>query len=215
MEIDQASEWRRLTEHYREMYDEELLNLAAESGDLTEIAQQVLRDEMKTRGLSNEPTAKTAVASRSNPELAPQSTLEPAMAREADDDVDGEADNSPEYTWKTVLCECSEPEQASQIFELLRRSQIESWIEAPSRYSTELGGPRVLVAADQLDQARELISQPIPQDIIDDSRMKLPEYKLPTCPDCGASDPILEAIEPVNSWSCDVCGKSWSEPAEA
>lgn len=49
-------EWRRLTEHYAGMYDEELLNLARDSKDLTEMAQQVLRDEIKKRGLGD-PTA--------------------------------------------------------------------------------------------------------------------------------------------------------------
>jgi hypothetical protein len=52
-------EWRRLTEHYAGMWDEELLDLAADYKDLTEMAQQTLRDEMKKRGLG-EPTAPRA-----------------------------------------------------------------------------------------------------------------------------------------------------------
>jgi len=42
---------RRLVELYREMSDEELLGLAARPGDLTEIAQGVLRSEMGSRRL--------------------------------------------------------------------------------------------------------------------------------------------------------------------
>lgn len=49
-------EWRRLGEHYAGMYDEELLELARDYKNLTEMAQQVLRDEMKKRGLG-EPLA--------------------------------------------------------------------------------------------------------------------------------------------------------------
>ncbi len=34
-------EWRRLTAHYAEMWDDELLNLAADYNDLTDMAKQV------------------------------------------------------------------------------------------------------------------------------------------------------------------------------
>ena len=51
MRIDPSEEWRRLTQLYREMSDEELYELEDDFAGLTEQAQQVLRDEMKTRGL--------------------------------------------------------------------------------------------------------------------------------------------------------------------
>ena len=49
---DTIADWQSLTKLYGEMSDEELLELDAQLGDLTEMAQQVLRDEMKKRGLS-------------------------------------------------------------------------------------------------------------------------------------------------------------------
>lgn len=56
MQESPEKEWRRLTEHYAGMYDAELLELARDYKNLTEMAQQVLRDEMKKRGLG-EPLA--------------------------------------------------------------------------------------------------------------------------------------------------------------
>ena len=56
MQESPDQEWRRLGEHYAGMYDEELLELARDYKNLTEMAQQVLRDEMKKRGLG-EPLA--------------------------------------------------------------------------------------------------------------------------------------------------------------
>ena len=53
MQSDPALEWRRLTEHYREMSDEELRELAADFANLTETAQQVLAQEMRSRGLGD------------------------------------------------------------------------------------------------------------------------------------------------------------------
>jgi hypothetical protein len=43
--------WGRLQAHYREMSDEELLQMAAAPGELTDVAQQVLRGEMASRSL--------------------------------------------------------------------------------------------------------------------------------------------------------------------
>src|ERR1039458_2695794 len=51
MQIDPLVEWQRLTETYSKMYDDELLQLAVDSDDLTEQAKQVLSDEMRKRGL--------------------------------------------------------------------------------------------------------------------------------------------------------------------
>jgi hypothetical protein len=96
----------------------------------------------------------------------------------------------------------------------LKRAGIESWVEEPgSRYSFGLSAPRVVVAADQLEHAIEIVNQPIPQEIIDESREEVPEYVPPTCPKCGAEDPALESAEPVNSWVCEACGEQWTESA--
>jgi len=51
---DWGAESRRLSELYREMSDEELLGLAERPGDLTEMAQGVLRNEMGNRRLQVE-----------------------------------------------------------------------------------------------------------------------------------------------------------------
>jgi hypothetical protein len=209
MQMDPFLEWQRLTEHYGKMYDDELLDLAADSGDLTETAQQVLRDEMKRRRLEAPRTA-------CNAPQAPVRPMAPIVDSINNLPVNGETteegDLPHEYTWKTELCECETSEEAWQICEMLRRAGIESWMEKPgSRWS--VFNPRVLVAADQLDQAREVAARPIPQEIVDLSRMTEPEFELPACPNCGAGDPVLEGVDPVNIWQCEACGEQWTEPA--
>lgn len=217
MHIDQAEEWRRLTEHYRTLYDEELLNLAIEPGDLTEIAQQILRDEMRTRGLDN-PIGKDTVrvpqirnADSKSQEALPPGAWENAIALSDQEEETGEEEAPHTYTWKTPLCDCASREEAWQIREVLRRAGIDSWIEAPSYGALDLNGPRVVVAADQLEQARAIASRPIPQDIIDDSKIELPEFETPHCPTCGSADPLLMSVEPVNTWQCELCGKEWTD----
>src|ERR1700756_1053306 len=50
--FDAASEWLRLTEHYRRVTHAELLQLARDTSELTEAAQQALAAEMSVRGLT-------------------------------------------------------------------------------------------------------------------------------------------------------------------
>jgi hypothetical protein len=200
------------------MLDGELEELAESIDDLTETAREVLRNEMNNRGLGM-PGAK-AVAAMESESSAPQrwaSTVDSdadVSRSGAFDEMDG--DGGPkEFTWKTQLCECETTEQANQIREMLRRAGIDSWVETPgTRWSTFT--PRIVVAADQLEQAIEIARQPVPQDILDQftdqSSAEVPEYVPPKCPKCGAEDPVLESAEPINSWLCEACGKQWTEP---
>jgi hypothetical protein len=55
-------EWQRLYERYHAMSDEELLELASEIDDLTEVAADVLRREMQQRKLEFEKPADAAFA---------------------------------------------------------------------------------------------------------------------------------------------------------
>jgi len=212
MQEDTTAEWQRLTQLYSEMGDGELEELNDDIGNLTDVAQQVLRDEMKKRGL-NEPSVPRGPFESSERFAPRQSDADVDSLTEYDDAEDGEL--PPEFTWKTLLCECEEREEAWQIREALRQAGIESWIEGSgSQVWDGRSNPRILVAADQFEHAREIVSQPIPQAIIELSRMQVPDFEPPLCPSCGADDPILEGADPVNTWLCERCGKQWADPAE-
>ena len=201
-----SDDWLALTQNYRSMSDDKLRELADAFTDLTPTAQQVLRDEMKLRKLGDPLTPGWW---RAGAEYAPEPDNLDALAG-----ADSAA--AVEYTWKTPLCPCESREQAWQISEVLKRAGIESWIDKPSLYDPHASvddpvGPRVLVAADQLDEARASIAQPIPAEIVELSMLEVPEYELPVCPRCGAAEPILESVEPVNTWKCEVCGAEWAD----
>jgi len=68
--VDPTTEWRRLSEHYRRMSDNELLVLARQNSELTEAAQQALADEVCQRGLKLQPEKLSAPP---NPEPQPDS----------------------------------------------------------------------------------------------------------------------------------------------
>jgi hypothetical protein len=213
MQGNPAADWQNLTEHYRSLCDEELEELAADFVDLTETAQQVLRNEMKNRGLGD-PSAKGEARKQPDAPARFASSVEPDSGDPQMNDASENEDGDPprEYTWKTSLCECETTDQALQIQEVLKRAGIDSWVERPgSRWTSFV--PRVVVAADQLEEAVHIASQPIPQDILDQSREEAPEFEPPKCPKCGAEDPVLEAVDPFNTWQCEACGKQWTESA--
>ena len=78
-----------------------------------------------------------------------------------------------------------------------------------------LGYPRVLVAADQLDQARAIAAQPIPQEIVEEEKEEVPEFVEPKCPKCGSDDVVLEGVDPENTWRCEQCYEQWTETSPA
>jgi len=209
------AEWQRLTQLYREMGDGELEELDADKGDLTEVAQHVLRDEMKKRGLDklDKPRAASDEVNHAERFASPKWNSHgdwPTGEKAAE-----EGDEPVEYTWKTFLCECDDPEKAWQIQEVLRQAGIESWIDRPGYYvAPGFGDQRILVAADQLEKASAILDKPIPEEIVEQSEMEIPEYEPPACPSCGAEDPTLESADPVNAWRCERCGKQWTEQAE-
>ncbi len=235
MHADPMLEWQRLTEHYREMNEDELRQLATDFADLTETAQQALRSEFQNRGFGDRIGA-TSASVPSNVQFtasAAKNTSAPIHDRAVDTlgffnrqpelvpdspDVGAEPDGPVEYTWKTLLCECDSSQVAGELSEALKRAGIDCWIEGPkpSAYSAyaslDLTNPRVLVAADQLDQARTIAAGPIPPEIVADSQTKVPDFMPPSCPKCGATDPILEGVDPVNSWKCEQCGQNWTDP---
>jgi hypothetical protein len=69
--LDPAGEWLRLSEHYRQLSDDELVGLARQTSDLTDDAQQALAQEIANRRLKIPPEESVAPSS---PEPQPDST---------------------------------------------------------------------------------------------------------------------------------------------
>ncbi len=213
-------EWRHLTALYSEMGDIEIRDLIDHINDLTPNAQQILRDELKKRGLAERSPSRLPSPSLSPLHPRDRRTIShfaPASAETASlkQDEEEEEDDSPrEYTWKTLLCECQDLAEARAIAQVLMDAGIECWIERPQQYYVDPSSPCVKVAADQLEHAKAVLAQPIPQELIEEQREleAAPAYEIPVCPKCKAEDPTLESVEPTNKWLCESCGYTWSDP---
>jgi hypothetical protein len=175
------------------------------------MAQQVLRDEMKKRRLDRPRPADNAPKALESLVLSSRHLGSESSTAEGEGD---ESDQPREYTWKTLLCVCNDMEEATPIRMALWKAGIESWIEGSNhRVSRNMLDPRILVAADQLEQARMILASPIPQEIVEESKIEVPEFEFPVCPKCGAEDPVLEGADPANSWLCEECSYQWTDAA--
>lgn len=219
MQQDPLEEWRRLTTLYSEMGDIEIRDLVDQINDLMPNAQQILRDELKKRGIV-EPGPSGSPFPSSSPQHARDrrtiSHFVPASAEvtRSEQEEEEEDDGPREYTWKTLLCECQDLAEAKAVATMLMGAGIESWIERPQQYYVDPSSPCVKVAADQLEHAKAVLAQPVPQELIEEQREleAAPAYEIPVCPKCKAEDPTLESVEPSNNWLCESCGYTWSDP---
>ncbi len=213
MQNDPGTEWQRLARLYADKSDEELVDLSEDFGNLTEVAQQALRDELRKRKLSA-PAVAPAMTPDNRPGFA-------GWNRGADQvntpsrEADGEAseDQPRDYSWRTQLCQCDSNEQANLLHMTLLNAGIESWVDFPDpEQKLGLDLPRIFVPADQLQQARQIAAQPIPQEIMEESNAA---FVAPRCPKCGATDPLLESVDSANHWLCESCGAEWTDAQPA
>ena len=198
MRPNSAEEWQRLTKLYGEMSDGQVQELAESYSDLTEFAQPILRDELKKRGMDDPQAPAT----------------EPPLRRNPQEEGDGAGEAKPvEYSWMVLLCQCDSNEHAYQLQEVLYREGIDSWVDnekSPGRHG--LRYPEVLVAPDQLEKARRIAAQPIPQGILNDAKnLQSEDFVAPRCPRCKSEEVLLVTTEPTNQWQCDECGAKWSD----
>ena len=223
--MDAAKEWQRLQARYAGMGDQELKELGDDYSSLTEMAQQILRDELRKRNLPDPATASEVAQKTSSGDPRTSGnwerlhSLTPDGLRDADSPVDAESDEANEgegasgyraYTWKTRLQTFATAEDAWMANEVLKQSGIESWLQVP-RSAMDPTVPMIQVAADDLERAAAVLAKPIPEEIRSAANANVEDFELPRCPRCGAEDPLLEATDPVNQWSCEACGHTWKD----
>jgi len=184
-----ADEWRHLAALYAEMGDPELLELKASLEDLTEVAQGVLRDEMKKRDLWDLPSPQADLAEQENAEPHSLEDLRLAGA------IVGQ--------YGTV----NEANLAAYVLDL-------AGIQAVVVNNTfDHALPTLRVAPGDAERATALLAQPISADVREDyeATRNLPDFEVPGCPHCHCEEVLLEEVEPSNQWLCEECGHRWAD----
>jgi DNA-directed RNA polymerase subunit M/transcription elongation factor TFIIS len=208
---DSASEWLRLSEHYRRMSDGELLLLARDFSALTKAAQQVLAGEVSVRRLQAPP---------------PEMNLAPPVP---------EPQPGSPYAEERELVEISQVwslSDALQLQWLLDRAGLPFFMgtenatgvdavtsnfgEGVSVKVMRVGVPWAWQAMADYEPADE----PPPEK--EDEGKEIPV----ACPKCRSTDVIFErltlrpqtvkaSLDPKFEWTCDSCGYQWEDEGVA
>jgi len=189
----QITEYQRLGDLYRDLSDSELLGLMQDRQSLTEIAQDVLRAEVSARRLE--------IPAKSSSVKAPEEQMEPLFPFPGS----FAALSSEDCVW-----EFANEEDAKAAGAMISAAGVYYDLLLPGSRRFDMRAPRLAVLPEDVERAREILSQPIPEEFR--QQASTPEdFVTPACPQCRAADPLLETIEPGNTWHCEACGHVWEE----
>jgi hypothetical protein len=197
MNNDPVKEWQRLTRLYSEMQNDELRELATNLADLTDIAQQVLQDELRRRGLNSKDPSKMPSIASSDTENASQD------------------DSSAEEALPWILYESGDVQPLNEFQEILNQAGISSQIVNPQENVYRTRFLQLQVAEKDADLAEKILLQPRePKPCPQTPKEETEDFESPSCTQCGASNPLLESVEPFNTWLCENCGARWTESSQ-
>ena len=200
--LDPAGELLRISAHYRQMTDDELLDIARDSSELTQIAQQALADEMSQRRLKLQP----------EPPPPPQPAPDEPTGSAFDDD---RKLISVSTVWSL--------RDALQLQSLLDTAGIpffmgpENADGAEAVTSNFAEGVDVKIMEIGLPWARQVLQDYTPADAPKDPE---PTDDVPVrCPKCHSEEVVFEDLLPGGSgeelsrykWKCDSCGSEWED----
>lgn len=204
--VDLASEWLRLSAHYRRMSDGELLQIGRDPSALTEAAQQTLASELSTRGLKPPPREP------SSPPPPPEPDSPYAQDREL-----------------VELCKVWSLSDALQLQWLLDRVGIPFYIgpekatgveDIPLNFAEGVSVRVMRVGlpwAGQAMQDYKPANEPPHQE--EEEGREIPV----TCPKCRSEEVIFEELTREDetdqsarfAWTCDSCGYQWEDEGMA
>lgn len=215
--LNPAGEWLRITEHYRQMKDDELLLIARASSDLTEAAQTALTAEMRHRGLKLEPE---------EPPLQPirKQFHEPVGDSSTEEEPDPYAEDRKLIGLRTVWSQ----RDALQMQTLLDRAGIPFFMgsekatgvdEVTSDFSKGVNVQIMRVGWYWAELALK------PYEPLDEPAVPAEkEWKeIPIrCPKCQSTEVVFEDLTGDPSkpdtqfqWTCDECGHQWNDDGVA
>ncbi|HEY1802148.1 MAG TPA: hypothetical protein VGG46_14560 [Terriglobales bacterium] len=194
-------ERRRLTELYASMTDGELQKLASDEASLTDMAWEILEDELDYRGLLDD-------------SAAPEENNPPAL-------------EATYQNWMTVR-EFRDLPEALLAQGCLQSAGIEctlgdaNLVRLDWFYSNLVGGIKLRVKPEDARAALDILKHPIPAGFNVEG---VGIYEQPKCPQCGSLDVAFEGLDkpvayaslfirvplPIHNkgWKCHACQHEW------
>lgn len=209
---DPLLERKRLTELYAGLTDGELGKLLAEQEELTDMARDVLREEVRRR------------------QSRPGHPGESSASFGELEDLPLEQQDEIAYRDLVPVRQFRDMPDALLAKGLLESAGIECFfgdeniVRLDWFISNLVGGVKLLVKPEDAEAAREILDQPVPPtfDVGDSS-----EYQQPSCPKCGSYNVSFEELNkkvafatayfgvplPLKKkvWKCSACGAEWRD----
>ena len=210
--LDPAGEWLRLSEHYRQLSDAELVSLARQTSELTDGAQQALAQEIANRRLKIPPEESAA---RPRPEPQPQSAEEGESLYAEDREL-------------VVICTVWSLADALKVQRLLDTAGIPFYMGPENAMGGEAvtsnfaNGLSVQIMKVGVPWARQALQQYFPTDEPPEEKVDVPDNLAIHCPKCHSTEVVFEDLDssPENAkgkpsskfkWTCDSCGHEWED----
>ena len=224
--IDHPGEWLRLTHHYQSMTDGELLKIAGEGDQLTELAKQILAMELSARRI------KITEASPQQQPLpnARRQTVEhrsaPPIPTSGHEQSDGEvvADPYAEDRRLVPLLTVWSLRDAMKVQRLLDIASIPFYMGAENATGVDAvtsnfaSGVDVKIMRIGLPWAWSALQYYEPKDEPASEKEHWDEEVDVRCPKCRATDivfneEVISADGPAHKykWTCGVCGNQWED----
>jgi hypothetical protein len=233
--IHAAGEWLRLSEHYRGMTDGELVAIARDRSQLTEIAQQILAQELSQRKLEVKPEKP-----RSEPNgkaQAPQSTQSGAKAaeesgtRSVDRGTVAVADAEDPYAEERKLVEFLTVwslRDALEVQSRLDAAGIPFFVGEEKATSVDPGtlnfaqGVSVKIMRIGWPWAVRALEYYEPKDVPASEKEDWEKEMNVGCPSCRSTDVVFEELVKTADgaprkfrWTCSICGNEWQDDGVA
>jgi DNA-directed RNA polymerase subunit M/transcription elongation factor TFIIS len=210
--VDPAGEWLRLSEHYRQLSVDELVGLALQTSELTDVAQQALAQEIATRRLKLPPEES---ATPRSPEPQPDS---------AEDGGWPYAEDRELVVIRTVWSLAD----ALKLQSLLDTAGIpfymgpEKAMGVDAMTSNFANGLSVQIMQVGVPWARQALQQYFPADEPPQEKADESDNVAIHCPKCHSTEVVFEDLDrgPENSegkpsskfkWTCDSCSHEWED----
>jgi len=209
--LDPAGEWRRLSEHYRQLSDDKLVGLARQTSQLTEIAQQVLAQEIANRRLKIPPKEPAA---EGRPKWQP--------------DPGGAESPYAEDRELVVISTVWSLADALKLQRLLDTAGIPFYMGPEKATSVDAVTSNFAKGLDvQIMQvgwpwARRALQQYFPADEPPEEKVDESDDFAMHCPKCHSMEVVFEDLDrgsknsegkpsPKFKWTCDSCGHEWKD----
>jgi hypothetical protein len=221
--IDPEEERQRLRDFYSRQMDGRLEQVATEADGMTDVARELLKGELLRRGLDVDllQPARAGNIAPAPAEVPPEP--QPIVDEDA---LPGEFEKRNMLTIRRFR----DLPEALLAKGSLDSAGIDSFLEDENMVrmdwfiSNLLGGIKLVVDAENVEAANEILNQPIPENFDVEG---VGDYQQPRCPQCQSMDVSFEELDkpiaygglfvnipiPVHrkGWLCHSCKNAWQE----